>query len=120
MSCGRAASQGFDQVLSQASAGRAQSTLLLNNEGSLLNHSTYRDVDARSPWPLPGTPGQPVAGTGNQVFNEHNLKFIFIDCLEGRAQALVQYPQEPLIQIAAPSKKRDDHLEGQGLLGKTS
>lgn len=40
--------------------------------------------------------------------------------LKAKAQALVQYPQEPLIQIAAPSKKRDDHLEGQGLLGKTS
>ncbi|XP_060154756.1 ragulator complex protein LAMTOR2-like isoform X2 [Globicephala melas] len=89
--------KALTQVLSLAN----QSTLLLNNEGSLLVYSGYGDTDAQVTGAITSNIWAAYDQNGNQEFNEDNLKFILMDCMEGRAQALVQYLKEPLTQVEA-------------------
>ncbi|XP_007482113.1 ragulator complex protein LAMTOR2 isoform X2 [Meriones unguiculatus] len=90
--------KALTQVLSQANTGGVQSTLLLNNEGSLLAYSGYGDTDARVTAAIASNIWAAYDRNGNQAFNEDNLKFILMDCM---AQALVQYLEDPLTQVAA-------------------
>ncbi|NXX99595.1 LTOR2 protein, partial [Centropus bengalensis] len=87
---------------------------LLNNEGSLLAYSGYGDTDARVTAAIASNIWVAYDKNGHQAFNEDNLKFILMDCMAqvvctekvplalcSQAQALVQYLEEPLTQVAA-------------------
>ncbi|XP_068778552.1 ragulator complex protein LAMTOR2 isoform X2 [Struthio camelus] len=100
--------KALTQVLSQANTGGVQSTLVT----AAIASNIWVAYDKN----------------GHQAFNEDNLRFILMDCMEGRvaitrvanlllcmyaketvgfgmlkakAQALVQYLEEPLTQVAA-------------------
>ncbi|XP_065846773.1 ragulator complex protein LAMTOR2-like [Oscarella lobularis] len=117
------------QVLAQANTGGILSTMLLNNEGTLLAYSKSDEDDreAKVTAAIASNIWAAYERIGKTAFQDENLNFLLVNCREGKvgisrvanqllciyahrdvaigilkakADALAKYLEEPLTQVA--------------------
>jgi len=116
--------RALTQVLAQANTDNVQSTLLLNNEGALLAFAGYDNKDARVTSAIASNiwsayekvaraindPAQmiilecvvgnvAIARVANFLLCTYSKETVGLGMLRAKAQALVDYLQEPLKQV---------------------
>eukprot|EP00118_Oscarella_pearsei_P024993 m.307271 g.307271 ORF g.307271 m.307271 type:complete len:130 (+) comp42097_c0_seq1:18-407(+) len=124
--------RALTQVLSQANTGGIRSTMLLNNEGTLLAYSKADtdDKEAKVTAAIASNIWAAYERIGKTSFVDEKLNFLLVDCEDGKvgisrvanqllciyadssvgfgilkakADALTKYLEEPLAQVALAS-----------------
>lgn len=115
------------EILGQAISGGVISSLLINQEGSLLSYAGSGDKDAKVTAAIASSIWAAYEKNGKMAFHSDELKMIFMDCEEGKvvitrvanlilclyaqqsvglgmlkakAEALAEYLEQPLKQVA--------------------